>query len=63
MKTFIKWAGNKSQCLKHIRPYLPDNYNVYFEPFIGFIFHFDEARVYQNTYLYWKKTIYIEENT
>lgn len=35
MKTFIKWAGNKSRCLKDITKHLPSEYNVYYEPFVG----------------------------
>lgn len=35
LKTFIKWSGNKSKHLRHILPYIPKDYNTYFEPFIG----------------------------
>jgi DNA adenine methylase len=35
LKTFIKWPGNKSKHLRHILPYIPDDYNTYIEPFIG----------------------------
>ena len=35
LKTFIKWSGNKSRHLRHIIPYIPDDYNTYYEPFIG----------------------------
>lgn len=31
----IKWAGSKKRLLKDIRPYLPDNYSCYVEPFFG----------------------------
>jgi DNA adenine methylase len=35
LKTFIRWPGNKSKHLRHILPYIPDDYNTYIEPFIG----------------------------
>jgi DNA adenine methylase len=35
LKTFIKWPGNKSKHLRHILPYIPDDYNTYIEPFVG----------------------------
>ncbi len=35
LKTFIKWSGNKSKHLRHILPYIPENFNTYYEPFIG----------------------------
>ena len=35
LKTFIKWSGNKSRHLRHIISYIPDDYNTYYEPFIG----------------------------
>lgn len=35
MKTFLKWPGNKSKHLKHILPHIPDNFDRYFEPFLG----------------------------
>jgi DNA adenine methylase len=35
MKPFFKWSGGKSKELKKIKKYLPENYNKYYEPFIG----------------------------
>jgi DNA adenine methylase len=35
LKTFIRWPGNKSKHLRHILPYIPDDYNTYIEPFVG----------------------------
>ena len=35
LKTFIKLSGNKYRNLRHIIPYIPDDYNTYYEPFIG----------------------------
>ena len=34
-KPFIKWVGGKRQLIKMIKEYLPQNFNNYFEPFIG----------------------------
>lgn len=31
----LKWAGGKRQLLPHILPLIPDDYNRYFEPFLG----------------------------
>lgn len=31
----LKWAGGKTQMLARMKPYFPDNYNTYIEPFIG----------------------------
>lgn len=31
----LKWAGGKTQLLDYIRPKMPENYNNYYEPFIG----------------------------
>jgi DNA adenine methylase len=32
---FVKWAGGKSQLLNILERYIPDNFNNYFEPFVG----------------------------
>lgn len=32
---FVKWAGGKRQLLGAIRERMPENYNRYFEPFVG----------------------------
>ncbi len=34
-KPFVKWAGGKRQILNELRKYVPENYNCYYEPFIG----------------------------
>lgn len=34
-KPFIKWAGGKRQLLDQLVKHMPENYNRYFEPFIG----------------------------
>ena len=35
MKPFVKWAGGKSQLVEKLLNRTPDNYNMYYEPFIG----------------------------
>ena len=32
---FVKWAGGKRQLLPQIKERMPENYNNYFEPFVG----------------------------
>lgn len=31
----VKWSGGKTDELKYIIPHIPENYNIYLEPFIG----------------------------
>jgi DNA adenine methylase len=35
MKPLIKWSGGKSDEIKHIDKYIPNDYSVYVEPFVG----------------------------
>lgn len=35
VKPFLKWAGGKRQLVVKIREFVPRNYNLYFEPFVG----------------------------
>ena len=35
MKPIIKWVGGKSQLLNDLLDRMPQDYNDYFEPFIG----------------------------
>ncbi len=34
-KPFVKWAGGKRQIIDKLKQYIPNNYNCYYEPFIG----------------------------
>lgn len=34
-KPFVKWAGGKRQILDKLKQYIPEEYNTYYEPFIG----------------------------
>ncbi|MBQ7136833.1 MAG: DNA adenine methylase [Bacilli bacterium] len=34
-KPFVKWAGGKRQIIKELMKYVPEDYNCYYEPFIG----------------------------
>jgi DNA adenine methylase len=35
LKPFLKWAGGKRQLTKKIREFVPTDFNLYFEPFVG----------------------------
>lgn len=35
LQPFTKWTGGKRQLLRELRSYMPENYNRYFEPFVG----------------------------
>lgn len=35
MKSPIKWTGGKRREIPYFLPYIPDNYNIYIEPFFG----------------------------
>ena len=35
MKPFLKWAGGKAALLEQYAPYIPANFNHYYEPFVG----------------------------
>lgn len=35
LRPFVKWAGGKRQLLDEIGKRLPDNWNTYYEPFVG----------------------------
>ena len=34
-KPFMKWAGGKRQIIEKLKKYVPDEFNTYFEPFVG----------------------------
>jgi DNA adenine methylase len=34
-KPFVKWAGGKRQIMSEIKKYIPDEFNDYYEPFVG----------------------------
>ena len=34
-KPFVKWAGGKRQIIDKLKSYMPDNFNNYYEPFVG----------------------------
>lgn len=35
VKPFVKWAGGKRQILDKLKSHVPEEYNTYFEPFVG----------------------------
>lgn len=34
-KPFVKWAGGKRQIIDKLKQYIPNNYETYYEPFVG----------------------------
>lgn len=34
-KPFVKWAGGKRQVMSELKKYIPEEYNTYYEPFVG----------------------------
>ena len=34
-KPFVKWAGGKRQIIDKLKQYAPDEFNTYYEPFVG----------------------------
>lgn len=34
-KPFVKWAGGKRQIIDKLKEYVPDEFNTYYEPFVG----------------------------
>lgn len=34
-KPFVKWAGGKRQIIEKLKEYAPDEFNTYYEPFVG----------------------------
>jgi DNA adenine methylase len=34
-KPFLRWAGGKTRLLRHLVPYVPAQFNAYYEPFVG----------------------------
>lgn len=34
-KPFVKWAGGKRQVMNELKKYIPEEYNTYYEPFVG----------------------------
>ncbi len=34
-KPFVKWAGGKRQIIDKLKKYIPDEFNTYYEPFVG----------------------------
>ena len=34
-KPFVKWAGGKRQIIDKLKQYVPDEFNTYYEPFVG----------------------------
>ncbi|MBQ8192990.1 MAG: DNA adenine methylase [Bacilli bacterium] len=34
-KPFVKWAGGKRQIIDKLKMYVPDEFNTYYEPFVG----------------------------
>lgn len=39
-KPFVKWAGGKRQIIDKLKKYVPEEFNTYYEPFIGEVLFF-----------------------
>ena len=59
-KPFLKWAGGKRQLLKSIRPFYPERFETYFEPFVGSGAVFFD--LYSRGLLYDKRTVLMDNN-
>lgn len=35
IKPFVKWAGGKTQIIEKLKEFLPNEFNTYYEPFVG----------------------------
>lgn len=35
VKPFLRWAGGKTWFIKHIGKYIPEEFDNYYEPFVG----------------------------
>ncbi len=52
-KPFVKWAGGKRQIIDKLKEYAPDNFNTYYEPFVGggaFLFELSPKNAIINDY-------------
>lgn len=34
-KPFVKWTGGKRQIINKLKQYIPEEFNTYYEPFVG----------------------------
>ena len=34
-KPFVKWAGGKRQIIDKLKSFIPEEFNTYYEPFVG----------------------------
>ena len=54
-KPFVKWVGGKRQLIEKLKNFIPENYNNYYEPFIGggaLFFELSPKRAVINDYNY-----------
>ena len=52
-KPFVKWAGGKRQIIDKLKQYVPEEFNIYYEPFIGggaLLFELSPKRAVVNDY-------------
>ena len=52
-KPFVKWAGGKRQIIDKLKQYIPDEFNTYYEPFVGggaLFFELSPSKAYINDF-------------
>lgn len=53
VKPFLKWIGGKRQLLPELKKYIPEKFQIYYEPFVGagaLFFHLQPKRAVVNDY-------------
>ena len=63
-KPFVKWAGGKRQIIDKLKQYVPDEFNTYYEPFVGggaLLFELSPKNAVINDYNKEHETMHSEE--
>ena len=54
-KPFVKWAGGKRSIVDKLKKYAPDEFDTYYEPFVGggaFLFELSPKKAGINEYIF-----------